>query len=133
MTQASLLVVLLIGTAVGALTALGVGTSLGGLSLAILAGFLGIIAGILVRNFLVARVAGMGPDDTRTPVVVLVFGIVASLAASTAALELAKRSDLAGSPVWIGTLAGLFASLLMAMLMITYYMNPETGRPWKKP
>jgi uncharacterized BrkB/YihY/UPF0761 family membrane protein len=57
-------------------------------------------------------------------VVVLVFGIVASLAASTAALELAKRSDLAGSPVWIGTLAGLFASLLMAMLMITYYTNP---------
>ena len=123
MTQASLLVVLLIGTAVGALTGLGVGTSLGGLSLALVV-FLGIRADVLLRTFFVAGAAGGGPDNTPTPVVVLVFGIVASLAASTAALELAKRSDLAGSPVWIGTLAGLFASLLMAMLMITYYTNP---------
>ena len=22
--------------------------------------------------------------------------------------------------------------ILLAMLLITYYMNPETGRPWKK-
>ena len=124
MTQASLLIVLLIGTAVGAVTGLFVGTALGGLSLAILAGFLGIIAGVMVRNFLVTRVAGLGPNDTRTPIVVLVFGIVASLAASAGAVEVAKRSDLAGSPVWIGTLAGLFAALLMAMLMITYYTHP---------
>lgn len=124
MTQASLLVVLLIGTAVGAVTGLGIGTALGSLSLAIIAGFLGIIAGAVVRNFLVTRVAGMGPDDFKTPLVVIVFAAVASLAASTAALELARRSDLAGSPVWIGTLAGLFAALLMAMLMITYQTNP---------
>jgi hypothetical protein len=101
MTQASLLIVLLVGTAVGAVTGLFVGNALGSLSLAILAGFLGIIAGVLVRNFLVARAAGMGPDDTRTPIVVIVFGRVASL-----------------------TLAGLLASLLMAMLMITYYTHP---------
>lgn len=124
MTQASLLIVLLVGTAVGAVTGLFVGNALGSLSLAILAGFLGIIVGVLVRNFLVARAAGMGPDDTRTPIVVIVFGLVASLAGSAAALELAKRSDLAGAPVWIGTLAGLLASLLMAMLMITYYTHP---------
>ena len=86
MTSASVLIVLLIGTAVGAVTGLGVGTALGSLSLAILAGFLGIIVGVFVRNFLVARAAGMGPDDTRTPIVVLVFGIVASLAASAGAV-----------------------------------------------
>lgn len=129
MTSASLLIVLLVGTAVGAVTGLGVGTALGGLSLAVLAGFLGIIVGVVVRNLIVARGAGVGPDDSRTPLLVIVFGVVASLAASAAALELAKRSDLAGSPVWIGTLAGLFAAILMAMLMVTYHTNPgETPR-----
>ena len=29
-------------------------------------------------------------------------------------------------------LAGLFSCILLAMLLITYYMNPETGRPWKR-
>ena len=132
MTSASVLIVLLVGTAVGAITGLGVGTALGSLSLAVLAGFLGIIVGVVVRNFLVARVAGMGPDDTRTPIVVIVFGAVASLAASAATLELAKRSDLADSPVWIGTLAGLFAAILMAMLMVTYYTNPGEAPKLKR-
>ena len=124
MTSAAVLIVLLVGTAVGALTGLFVGTALGSLSLAVLAGFLGIIVAAFVRSFLMARAAGVGPDDYRTPVVVLVFGIVSSLAASAGAVEVAKRSDLAGSPIWIGTLAGLFAALLMAMLMITYYTHP---------
>ena len=124
MTSAAVLIVLLVGTAVGALTGVFVGTALGSLSLAVLAGFLGIIIGAFVRSFLMARAAGVGPDDYRTPVVVLVFGVVASLAASAGAVEVARRSDLAGSPVWIGTLAGLFAALLMAMLMITYYTHP---------
>jgi hypothetical protein len=124
MTSASVLIVLLVGTAVGAVTGLAVGTALGSLSLAVLAGFLGIIVGVVVRNFVLARGAGVGPDDSRTPLVVIVFGLVASLGASSAALELAKRSDLAGSPVWIGTLAGLFAAILMAMLMVTYHTMP---------
>jgi acyl transferase domain-containing protein len=124
MTSASLLIVLLVGTAVGAVTGLIVGTSLGGLSLAVLAGFLGTIIGAVVRNLIVSRGAGMGPDDSRTPLLVIVYAAVASLAASAAALEAAQRSDLADSPVWIGTLAGLFAAILMAMLMITYHTHP---------
>lgn len=129
MTSANLLIVLLVGTAVGALTGLAIGNALGGLSLAILAGFLGTIIGAVVRNLIVSRVAGKGPDDSKTPVLVIVYAAVASLAASAAALELARRSDLASSPVWIGTLAGLFAAILMAMLMLTYHTNP--GEPPK--
>lgn len=124
MTSAKLLIVLVIGTAVGAVTGLAVGTSLGGLSLAVLAGFLGTILGAIARNLILSRGAGVGPDDSRTPVLVIVFAAVASLAAGAAALEVAQRSDLSDSPVWIGTLAGLFAAILMAMLMITYYTNP---------
>lgn len=124
MTSASLLIVLIVGTAVGALTGLAIGTSLGFLSTAILAGFLGTIAGAIVRNFIISSGAGVGPDDSRTPMLVIVYAAVASLAASAGALELAQRSDLGDSPVWIGTLAGLFAAIVMAMLMIAYHTKP---------
>ena len=124
MTSASLLIVLIVGTAVGALTGLAVGTSLGGLSVAILAGFLGTTAGAIVRNFIIARGAGVGPDDSRTPLLVIIYAVIASLAASAAAVELAQRSDLGDSQIWIGTLAGLIAAILMSMLMITYHTKP---------
>ena len=124
MTSASLLIVLIVGTAVGALTGLAIGTSLGGLSVAILAGFLGTMAGAIVRNFIIARGAGVGPDDSRTPLLVIVYAVIASLAASAAAVELAQRSDLGDSQIWIGTLAGLIAAILMSMLMITYHTKP---------
>jgi preprotein translocase subunit SecF len=32
----------------------------------------------------------------------------------------------------IGALAGLFSSILMAMLMITYHMKPEEGHSSKR-
>jgi hypothetical protein len=45
--------------------------------------------------------------------------------------EIARISGI-GSGIWLGMLAGLFSCILLAMLMIIYYMNPETGRPWKR-
>src|SRR5262249_51228564 len=75
-------------------------------------------------NFILARGAGLGPDDSRTPVVVMVFAAVASLGAGSLALEVAEHSGLGDSSVWIGTLAGLFASILLAMLMVTYHTHP---------
>ena len=56
----------------------------------------------------------------------ILYSAIASLAGSAAAVEVAHASHY-DSPVWIGTLAGLFSSILMALLMIAYYMNPETG------
>jgi hypothetical protein len=123
MTSASLLIVLIVGTVVGALTGLIVGGSLEALYLAILAGFLGTTIGAVVRNLIISRGAGMGPDESRTPVLVIVYAAVASLAGSSAAIEVARLSEVS-SPVWIGTLAGLFSSILLAMLMITYHTNP---------
>ena len=124
MTSASLLIVLIVGIAVGAVTGLAIGGSIDALYLAFLAGFLGTIIGAVARNFIMSRRTGSGPDDSRTPMLVIVYAAVASLAASAAAVEIAQRSHLEGSPVWIGTLAGLFAAILMAMLMITYHTNP---------
>jgi tellurite resistance protein TehA-like permease len=125
MTSANLLIVLIVGTAVGALTGLGLSGYFGNqLYLAILAGFLGTIIGALARNFIMARRTGVGPDDSRTPLLVIVYAAIASLVSSAAALEIAQQSHIEDSPVWIGTLAGLFAAILMAMLMITYHTHP---------
>jgi hypothetical protein len=125
MTSASLLIVLLVGTAVGALTGLAAGSfSLGALTVALLAGFLGTTIGAAVRNFILARGAGVGPDDSRTPLLVVIYAVIASLAASAAAVELAQRSDLGDSRIWVGTLSGLIAAILMSMLLITYHTKP---------
>ncbi len=124
MTSANLLIVLIVGTVVGALVGLGLGGYFGNqLYLAILAGFLGTIIGGFARNFIMVRRSG-GSDEARTPLLVIVFAAIASLAGSSAALEVAQQSHLEDSSVWIGTLAGLFSAILMAMLMIVYHTRP---------
>jgi hypothetical protein len=124
MTSANILIVLLVGTVVGALTGLGLGGFFSNQwYLGILAGFLATIIAGLVRDFVARRGGALGPDSSRMPILVLVYSAVASLAGSSAATEVAQQSGVATS-VWIGALAGLFSTVLMAMLMITYYTHP---------
>jgi uncharacterized membrane protein YfcA len=124
MTSANLLIVLLVGTVVGALVGLGLGDFFSNQwYLAIVAGFLGTIVAAIVRDLVVRRGGGLGPDSSRIPTLVLIYAVVASLAGSSAATEVAQQSDVTAS-VWVGTLAGLFSSILMAMLMITYFTHP---------
>ena len=130
MTSASLLIVVLVGTVVGALVGLALGGTLTGFYLAVVAGFLATAIAGVARNEIMKR-SGTGPDDSKIPNVVLVYSAVASLGGSSLADELVRISGL-DSAVWLGTLAGLFSCILLAMLMITYYINPETGRPWKR-
>ena len=124
MTTASLLIVLIVGTAVGAIVGLVVGGGIDPWYLSLIAGFLGSTIAVIVRNFILARGAGLGPDDSKTPGVVILFAAVASLGAGSLALEVAEHSGLGDASVWIGTLAGLFASILLAMLMVTYHTTP---------
>ena len=63
MTSASVLIVLLVGTVVGALVGLLVGGSIGAWYLALLAGFLGSTIAVVVRNLILSRGAGLGPDE----------------------------------------------------------------------
>jgi hypothetical protein len=123
MTSASLLIVLFVGTVIGALTGLVIGDAMSALYLAILAGFLGAIVAAIVRNFIMVRGPGVGPDDSHTPMLVIAYAAVASLASSTAAKEVVDLGDVS-SGVWIGTLAGLFSAILLAMLMIVYHTAP---------
>lgn len=108
------------------MTGLTVGGGFGAVYLAILAGFLGAVAGVIIRNLIIAKGAGVGPDDSKTPVLVAIYAIVASLAGSLAAKEFTDLSEVS-APVGIGALAGLFSAVLLAMLMITYHTNP--GEP----
>jgi hypothetical protein len=128
MTSASLLVVLIVGTVVAALVGLVVGSGIDPWYLAIVAGFIGTIAAAIVRNVIVRGGSGVGPDDSRTPVLVIIYSAVASLGGSALAVEVAGHSGLNAS-VGIGALAGLFSAILTAMLMITYHTNP--GEPPK--
>lgn len=124
MTSANLLIVLLVGTVVGALAGLGLGDFFSNpWYLALVAGFLGTIVAALVRDFIVRRGGALGPDSSRIPTLVLVYAVIASLAGSSAATEVAQQSDMTAS-VWLGTLAGLFSSILMSMLMIAYFTHP---------
>ena len=108
MTSASILVVVFTAAVVGALIGLGLGGFISNaVVLALIAGFVGTLAASVARNTLVHRFSGVGPDDSRVPSVVLTYAVIA---------------------VWIGTLAGLFSAVLMALLMITYYMNPAPAK-----
>jgi len=130
MTSANLLIVVLVGAVVGALTGLALGGTLSGFYLAVVAGFLGTIVAGIARNEIMKR-SGSGPDDSKIPNLVLVYSAVASLGGSSLADELVRLGGI-DSSIWLGTLAGLFSCILLAMLMITYYMNPETGKPYKR-
>jgi hypothetical protein len=124
MTSASLLVVIIVGTIVGALTGLATGVDIGPLWLAILSGFFATIISAIARNVIIARGAGAGEDTSRTPVLVIVYGAVASLAGSALGVEVARLAGLGTSGTLIGALAGLFSVILMAMLLITYHAHP---------
>jgi len=125
-TSASLIIVILVAAAVGA--AVGGMLDQAGLDvvwLAIASGFAATIVGVIVRNELINRMAGAGPDDFRIPMVVVVFAIVASLAGSLAGKEILDDVGEVHSGIWVGTVAGVVSSVIMSMLMVTYYMNPR--------
>jgi len=123
--SASLMIVILVAAAVGAIVGglldqLGIDRTL----LAIIAGFVATIAAVIARNVMIRQVWGAGPDESKIPMVVIVFVLVSSLAGSLAGHEILDDYHEFYSGIWVGTLAGLVSSLIMSMLMITYYMNP---------
>ena len=127
MTSANLIVVLLVGSVVGALVGLGLGGIIHNpLYLGIIAGVLGTIGAGLFRNFLVSK-GTLGPRYTALPGRVILYTVIASIAGSAGAVEIDQAAGIT-SPVWIGTLAGLFSGILMALLMITYHMQPGQSR-----
>jgi hypothetical protein len=127
-TSASLLVIILTACAIGALVGGLLGPDMDPAPLALISGFVATVVAVVVRNKLLYRFSGVGPDDARIPMVVIVFTIIASIAGSLASKEILDQFGGTYSPVWTGTLAGLGSAILMALLMITYHMYPDRGR-----
>lgn len=127
-TSASIIVVVLVGAFVGAL----VGGSLDSLIankvlLAVASGLAGTLVAAIVRFKLLFRVSGAGPDESRIPGVLLVNGVIASIAGSLAGYTLAGQLDSLNAGGIVGALAGLLSGVLMAILMVTYYTIPSTS------
>jgi tellurite resistance protein TehA-like permease len=131
MTTASVLIVMIVATAVGGVIGMVLGGSVNVFVLATAAGFLGVLAAAIVRNYVLVRMAQSGPDDSGIPAVVIVFSAVASIAGSLAAEEISEEL-LQFPPALLGAFAGLLSSVLMIMLMVTYHMNPDkpSNRPF---
>jgi hypothetical protein len=128
--SASLIVTILVGTAVGALAGLALADIVPDTRLlVIIAGFLAAVAAAIVRYKLLYKMSGSGVDESKIPNVVVVNAAIASLAGSLAAHDLVVGSLLGEpSPVFYGMVAGLFSALLTAMLMIAYHTNPSPQR-----
>ena len=119
-TTASMLTVLLVSTAVGTVSGITLGGILPAVLMATLAGLLGAIAAGVVRNTVLIRAwEAAGVEDAGTPLAVIVYAIVASLAGGLAAHQLIS---LAG-PVWsgiTGMVAGLLSGGLMGLLIAAH-------------
>jgi hypothetical protein len=127
MTSANLIVVLFVGTVVGALMGLVLGGAISHpLYLGIVSGFLATIVAGFIRNWLASRGA-LGPKTSRVPLVVVLYGAIASIAGSAGAVEIDQAAGFT-SGVHMGASAGLLSTILMSLLMITYYMHPGEGR-----
>ena len=128
---ANWLVVLLIGSVVGAFTGLMLGGLIDNLYLAIIAGILATIIAGTVRHVRVPQLVNIYfalDTSHRIPLPVIIYSAIASLAGSAAAVQVATISELTSSSVGIATLAGFFAGTLMAILITVYHMNqPPTG------
>lgn len=124
--SASLIVVILVGGAVGALIGFLFGDVVtNGSLLAILAALVGNAVAAVTRYKLVFVGSRAGGDESRIPGLVAVNGAIAAVAGGLAGHNLAVEFEQAGSAVWVGTLAGLFGAILMAMLMIAYHYIPH--------
>lgn len=108
-TTVSLLVFMVVGTAIGALAGLVLSPIFHGQVLAIVAGLAGTIVATIARNVLVFWEIGVGPDEAALPWLVVLFGVIASVAGSLAGYEIAVLYEEL-LPFIIGGLAGLLSS-----------------------
>ena len=127
--SASILIVVLIAAAVGALVGLVLETVIPDTRLlAVLAGFIATVVASIARYTFLYRGAGVGSDESRIPMVLVVNASIASIAGSLAAHDLSNAMGGPPSSVFLGSLAGLLSGVLMALLMITYHRNATSIR-----
>ena len=126
--SASLIIVILIATAIGAIVALFLsGVVTGTRTLALISGFVATVLAAIGRYKIIFLGAGKGADESKIPGLILTYAVIASIAGSLAAHDVFGFMATDGSLAMLGALAGLFSAILMAMLMITYHTNTSVG------
>jgi len=128
LVSASLVVVILVATVIGAVAGLLLGEFLppGSRWIAIPAGFIATVVASIARYKLIGVRRG-GVDEARVPAVIVVNAAIASIAGSLTAHDLMGFVGAQASPALLGALAGLLSAVLTALLMITYHSNPNPG------
>jgi hypothetical protein len=126
LVSASLVVVILVATVIGAVVGLLLGEFLppGSRWIAIPAGFIATVAASIARYKLIGVRRG-GVDEARIPAVLVVNAAIASVAGSLTAHDLMGYVGAQASPALLGALAGLLSAVLTALLMITYHTHPN--------
>ena len=76
----SMLVMLTVGTAIGALVGLFLGHTFHHAIVAIIAGMAGTFVAVIAQNALVHRQIGVGTDEEPIPMVIMVCGLIAAVA-----------------------------------------------------
>jgi hypothetical protein len=131
MVAVNLLIVLSLCSVVGAFTGLLLGGLVGDLYLAIIAGVLATAVAVAARNIRIPQLVVVYSTlaiERPIPLRVIICSAIASLVGSAAAVQVAAMTDFTSS-VMIGALAGLFAGILMVMMVIIYDRTPRrSGR-----
>lgn len=130
MTVTNLLIVLILCALVGAFTGLVLGDVVGDLYLGIIAGLLATVVAAAARNLKIPQLAVIYSAlaiEHLISVRVIIYSVVASIIAGAAAVGVASEADLKSSII-IGSLGGLFAGLLMTMLIIVSEKRNGEGR-----
>jgi hypothetical protein len=131
--SASLIILILVAAAIGAITALalsaaGLGEAgFGTRTFALICGFVATLVASIARYKVIFLGAGKGADESKVPGLVLTYAAIASVAGSLAAHDLFSYLVVDGPLAFLGALAGLLSAVLMAMLMITYHTNSQTA------
>lgn len=130
MTVRNLLIVLILCAVVGAFTGLVLGDVVGDLYLGIIAGLLATVVAAAARNLKIPQLAVIYSALAIDHVIsarVIIYSVVASIIAGAAAVGIASEADLKSSII-IGSLGGLFAGLLMTMLVTVSEKRNGEGR-----
>jgi hypothetical protein len=130
MTVTNLLIVLILCALVGAFTGLVLGDVVGDLYLGIIAGLLATVVAAAARNLKIPQLAVIYSTlaiEHLISVRAISYSIVASIIAGAAAVGIASEADLKSSII-IGSLGGLFAGLLMTMLVTVSEKRNGEGR-----
>ncbi len=130
MTVRNLLIVLILCAVVGAFTGLVLGDVVGDLYLGIIAGLLATVVAAAARNLKIPQLAVIYSAlaiEHLISVRAIIYSVLASIIAGAAAVGIASEADLKSSII-IGSLGGLFAGVLMTMLVTVSEKRNGEGR-----